>query len=177
MQRRHLDWVLANAESIDLDTLSPGEIAMRRQELDNLRAAWAWSIDQTETELALRLAAAGVRVWNYRGDLAEGVEWVRRTLALPNVEEFPMLRRQALKGLASLNFSRGDMAAAKAALSMAVDCWRQAPSSVSHSCAVICARTSRAQLATSTRPCGCIARPKLNTTRSGSHSWKRRWSR
>jgi predicted ATPase/DNA-binding CsgD family transcriptional regulator/DNA-binding XRE family transcriptional regulator len=115
-QRRHFDWQLNSVQSINPDTLSPREIATRRLELDNLRTAWGWAIDAAETELALRLAAAAIRIWNYRGDLAEGVGWVRRTLGLPGVADFPVLHRQALKGLGSLNFSLGDMAAARAAL-------------------------------------------------------------
>lgn len=119
VQRRHYDWVLDTMESIDPDTLSPVEIARRRLELDNLRSAWGWSIDAAETELALRFAAAGIKIWNYKGDLAEGVEWVRRTLTLPGTADFPHLRAQAFKGLGSLNYSLGDMAAATAALNQA----------------------------------------------------------
>ena len=44
-------------------------------EIDNLRAAFAWSRDQSETELALVLASALQRLWMGRGRIGEGASW------------------------------------------------------------------------------------------------------
>jgi predicted ATPase/DNA-binding CsgD family transcriptional regulator/DNA-binding XRE family transcriptional regulator len=117
VQRRHFDWLLDNVKSVNPDTLSAREIASNGLELDNLRSAWGWSIDAGETGLALHLAAVAGKIWNYRGDLAEGVSWMRRTLDLPGADDLPQLRSLVFKGLGALSYSLGDMAGARAALS------------------------------------------------------------
>ena len=47
----------------------------------NLRAALAYLLTAEDRALALRLATALHRLWDYRGDVSEGREWLRKTLA------------------------------------------------------------------------------------------------
>jgi DNA-binding CsgD family transcriptional regulator/tetratricopeptide (TPR) repeat protein len=116
VRRRHFDWILDNIESIDPETLSPADVSARRLELDNLRSALGWAIDAAEPELTLRLAAESSKIWNYRGDAAEGVGWMRRALGMPGASELPRLRGRVLRGLGSLYYSLGNLSAAKSAL-------------------------------------------------------------
>jgi predicted ATPase/DNA-binding CsgD family transcriptional regulator len=51
-------------------------------EMDNLRAAFTWSITYQEVEIGLRLAAALRWVWEMRGHLAEGFLWFNKLLPM-----------------------------------------------------------------------------------------------
>jgi predicted ATPase/DNA-binding CsgD family transcriptional regulator len=116
MRRQHFAWMLELTESIDPDALSPIGIAVLALEVKNLRGALAWSIGESEVELALRLTVAASKMWNYGGYYAEGIRWLQRTLELPRAPDLPRLRGLALKWLGALRFGLGDMSAARAAL-------------------------------------------------------------
>ncbi|CAN5857605.1 hypothetical protein BH10CHL1_BH10CHL1_31700 [soil metagenome] len=50
-------------------------------ELDNLRAALAWSLSHAEIEIGLRIAGALRWVWEMRGHIEEGLAWFTKLLA------------------------------------------------------------------------------------------------
>jgi predicted ATPase/DNA-binding CsgD family transcriptional regulator len=60
-------------------------------EMDNLRAALAWSLSSEEIEVGLRMAAALRWVWEMRGHLNEGFTWFKRLL--PATADVPLLVR------------------------------------------------------------------------------------
>jgi predicted ATPase/class 3 adenylate cyclase/DNA-binding CsgD family transcriptional regulator len=53
-------------------------------EIDNLRAAFAWSRDNGDREVALRLASALQPLWLIRGRVQEGLSWFRSVLPDPD---------------------------------------------------------------------------------------------
>jgi predicted ATPase/DNA-binding CsgD family transcriptional regulator len=70
-------------------------------EFNNLRAALAWSIGNSEAEVGLRLASALCWFFTERGHAVEGLEWMERLLPLtPNAP--PSLRAKALHSAGAL---------------------------------------------------------------------------
>jgi predicted ATPase/class 3 adenylate cyclase/DNA-binding CsgD family transcriptional regulator len=55
-------------------------------EIDNLRAAFAWSRENSDTELALELASALHPLWLARGRIQEGLNWLSAALADANCD-------------------------------------------------------------------------------------------
>ncbi len=79
----HRDFFLERAQC-----LAPGTPQQRRwridqaeREIDNLRAAFAWSRDTGDIEAALRLASALWPLWISRGQLREGLSWFASAFA------------------------------------------------------------------------------------------------
>jgi DNA-binding CsgD family transcriptional regulator/tetratricopeptide (TPR) repeat protein len=89
---RHRDWYLALAERADPELRGPGQGAWLERletELDNLRAALAWSRDRNDKPGALlRLAAALERYWFVRGRYTEGRRWLDEALDQDRDAEF-----------------------------------------------------------------------------------------
>jgi non-specific serine/threonine protein kinase len=79
-------------------------------ELDNLRAARAWFVDQGDTESALRLNAYLFLLLAYRGYASEGRASLREALAMPGGSK--ATRGRALHCLALLAYLQADYAAA-----------------------------------------------------------------
>jgi predicted ATPase/DNA-binding NarL/FixJ family response regulator len=88
VRRRHLSWFTAFAERFQPGTFGPdGPLWLDRvaAELDNLRAALAWSLTDARGSSAhegLRLAGALQQFWLFRDHLAEGAYWLEQVLAL-----------------------------------------------------------------------------------------------
>jgi tetratricopeptide (TPR) repeat protein len=82
-------------------------------ELDNLRAAFAWALARKETLLALNLGIHLEKLWDVRGYLREGRDWLERASALPmdGVPSGP--RAQALSNAGSLAQAQGDLDGAR----------------------------------------------------------------
>ena len=59
------------------------------QELDNLRAARVWCVDEGEAAMGLRFARAHWGFWVLRGHLTEGRSWLIQLLLLLDVEKMP----------------------------------------------------------------------------------------
>ena len=96
--QKHLEYFVALAEAGESHAYgSEQAIWYDRQEveMDNLRAALAWSLTNEETEMGLRMAAALRWVWEMRGHLSEGADWLKKLLAVSqNVS--PFVRAKAL---------------------------------------------------------------------------------
>ncbi len=77
VRARHRDHYTAMAMRLDTAdrTTNATRLDQAEKEIDNLRAAFAWSREQSETELALVLASALQRLWMGRGRLQEGISW------------------------------------------------------------------------------------------------------
>jgi predicted ATPase len=82
--RSHAEYYLALVERAEPEFHGPGQMAWLERldaELDNLRAALAWSIEAGELELGLRLAGASLTFWDVRGVPSEGLSWLDALLA------------------------------------------------------------------------------------------------
>ena len=101
----HRDYFLALAETAapQLAAADQGAWLDRLDtELDNLRAAIAFSLTQADPEPGLRLAASLRMYWRARGHVAEGADALQALLNAPGAKEPTLPRARALVVLASL---------------------------------------------------------------------------
>jgi non-specific serine/threonine protein kinase len=124
LRDRHLAWFAALGHQGDPHTWGPNQFAWFERwdaEVDNLRAALAWS--QTEVhgagatasagdraDAGLQLGWAAARFWDTRGFLSEGRRWLMGTLA--RAQSPTPARAKALNAAAFLALLQGDFAAA-----------------------------------------------------------------
>lgn len=84
--RAHVNWVRTLAASAEATLISDGRhggpdgSAVLANELDNMRAAMQWSLDNGDASDAVVIAADLWRLWWLRGLLSEGRQWVTRAL-------------------------------------------------------------------------------------------------
>jgi predicted ATPase/DNA-binding SARP family transcriptional activator/class 3 adenylate cyclase len=112
--RRHAQFFLALAEEAEsqFSTDALGECLMRLdREHDNLRAALGWSLENGETEWALRFGRALWRFWYLRCHIAEGRKRLADLLAVP--AENRLTRARVLYGAGMLAYAQGDYEAAR----------------------------------------------------------------
>jgi DNA-binding CsgD family transcriptional regulator len=83
VRARHRDYYTALAALLDAPAGSDYEqrIEQAEVEIDNLRAAFAWSNENSAIELALALASSLQPLWLARGRIREGLAWFDATLA------------------------------------------------------------------------------------------------
>jgi predicted ATPase/class 3 adenylate cyclase len=107
VRARHRDHYTAMASLLD----SPGRTDHQRRveqaaaEMDNLRAAFAWSCENADIELALQLASALQPLWLMRARVQEGAAWfdaALRDAKVQDVEVPPPVRARALADKATL---------------------------------------------------------------------------
>jgi hypothetical protein len=99
VRARHRDHFTAIATLLDTRTDHQRRVEQAELEIDNLRAAFAWSCENGETALALQLASALQPLWLTRGRLQEGTAWLNAALAdakAHEVEVPPAVRAGAL---------------------------------------------------------------------------------
>src|ERR1700744_3829329 len=79
----HRDHYLAMAAQLDTPASAGNEQRLERAqtEIDNLRAAFRWSRENADTELALTLASSLQPLWLARGHLQEGLAWLDAAVA------------------------------------------------------------------------------------------------
>ncbi len=101
VRARHRDHYTAMAAVLDAPAGSDYEQRIEQAdiEIDNLRAAFGWSRENSDIELALALASSLQPLWLARGRLREGLAWFDATLsrsrrAAPGVA--PAVRARAL---------------------------------------------------------------------------------
>ena len=82
------------------------------QEHDNFRAAMQFSLESGASQDALQIASSIARFWITRGHLAEGFDWLERSLK-QNPDADPEMRVPALMGAGNIAYERGDYAAAR----------------------------------------------------------------
>jgi len=106
--RRHLEYYLSLAERFDQEQSGPGQAGWMQRlaaEIENIRAALAWSMASGLSQSGLRLAVRLFWFWRMFGH-REGREWLERLLAealQPSAD-----RVQALRRLAALAGDVGD---------------------------------------------------------------------
>ncbi len=74
---RHRDYYASLAAAVDAPAGSDYEHQLDRAEIEigNLRAAFSWSRENTDTALALTLASSLLPLWQARGHIVEGRAW------------------------------------------------------------------------------------------------------
>jgi predicted ATPase/DNA-binding CsgD family transcriptional regulator len=83
VRTRHRDYYTAMALRLDDHAQSRKKVLLdeAEREMDNLRAAFAWSLDNADTEQALLIASALQPIWVTRGWVGEGLSWLDTALA------------------------------------------------------------------------------------------------
>lgn len=126
LQRRHFDYCLTLAETHAPDFFGArreGALAQLAAELDNLRAALAWSATQVDqTEKQLRLATALIWFAYFSNRFSEARGWL--TTGLQHDRAPTALRAKALWGAALMAISQGDYATARPELEESEAIWR-----------------------------------------------------
>jgi len=116
VQHRHAEYYLAMAQMADANHWGPEQaVSMQRlsRELDNLRAALAWSRDTGEVELALQLGGALMWFWHDSGHWTEACTWLVSTLAVAGPDHRTEGRVAALTALGVCRWRLGDLDAAR----------------------------------------------------------------
>jgi predicted ATPase/DNA-binding XRE family transcriptional regulator len=94
-----------------------------RDDLENHRAALRWLIERGEAAGACDIAWGLIMFWLIRGHAAEGLRWYEQILDAPALP--PMIESKALIGAGLMQYSQGQLEAARAgtarALSLAQD--------------------------------------------------------
>jgi non-specific serine/threonine protein kinase len=83
VQRRHRDWFLTLAERAESQLRGPDQVICFERiemELDNLRTAFVWSLENGETDEGARLACAISYFWEFEGHITEGRQWFARLM-------------------------------------------------------------------------------------------------
>jgi predicted ATPase/class 3 adenylate cyclase/DNA-binding CsgD family transcriptional regulator len=133
VRARHRDHYTAMANLLD----SPGRADHQRRieqaetEIDNLRAAFTWSCENADIELALQIASSLQPLWLARGRMQEGTAWFDAALGdakVHDVEVPPAVRARALADKAALDAAQSihDMGNAMEALTIAREIGDQA---------------------------------------------------
>jgi non-specific serine/threonine protein kinase len=103
--RRHLDWYLRLVEDGSRVEGTPGQHGWYLSldtELDNIRAALSWSVEEHLSEEAARLALAVHSFWIARAYHREGLRWMEQILSLDSVA--PINARLKVRLLNALGF-------------------------------------------------------------------------
>lgn len=126
LRRRHAEHFLRLAEDTEPQLRRSGQavwLERLEQEHDNLRAALAWSLEQREAEIGLRLAGALSRFWEMHSYLGEGRRWLEALLALDTAVS-GATRAKALNGAGWLACLQGDYSRAIVLLDESLSLWR-----------------------------------------------------
>ena len=112
VRSRHRDYYTAMAAAIDAPANSDYEqrVELAEMEMDNLRAAFGWSCENSDTALALTLASLLQPLWLARGRVREGLAWFATVLTrevAQDAEVAAAVRAQALADSAVLDSMLG----------------------------------------------------------------------
>ena len=112
VRARHRDHFTAMAALLDTSACTGHEqrLEQAETEIDNLRAAFAWSRENPDTGLALALASSLQPLWLARGQIREGLAWFDAALTDQNAhqaEVAPAVRALALADNAVLDAYAG----------------------------------------------------------------------
>jgi predicted ATPase/class 3 adenylate cyclase/DNA-binding CsgD family transcriptional regulator len=93
VRTRHRDHFTAMAAALDVpaDSGYQERVEWAEAEIDNLRAAFTWSRERAENELALTLASSLQPLWLRRGRMQEGLNWLNAGLADDNPQSGDVL--------------------------------------------------------------------------------------
>jgi predicted ATPase/DNA-binding CsgD family transcriptional regulator len=112
VRARHRDYYTALAALLDAPAGSDYEQRIEQAdiEIDNLRAAFSWSRENSDVELALALASSLQPLWQARGRLREGLTWFDTALTDLDAHHLavaPAVRARALADSAALGLWAG----------------------------------------------------------------------
>jgi predicted ATPase len=99
IRRAHAQAFLALAQEAEPKLRGPEQrlwLDAMEAEMDNLRAALQWSIDNNDAEIGLLLSNALFELWQRRGHSAEAVHWYSTILGLPAAQTPSPLRTRVL---------------------------------------------------------------------------------
>lgn len=114
VRRRHALWCLSLAEQTSREESGPEHRSWQDRlalEIDNLRAALAWTVERGEAEQGLRLGSALWWFWCSRGLIREGRQWQERLLRAGDAAP-PLVRALGMRAAGALADGAGDMHAA-----------------------------------------------------------------
>jgi tetratricopeptide (TPR) repeat protein len=121
IRSQHGLFFLALAEAAEPMLQGPGQaiwLDRLAAEHDNLRAALGWMLNQTETEIAVRLSGALWHFWYTHGHVSEGRRWLEEALTSPkpggSPEQWMAARAKALYAASVLAHEQADFTQAKA---------------------------------------------------------------
>jgi len=116
VRQRHLEFFLKLAEGADAELRGPDQVTWLdrlESERDNLRVALEYSL-KNHLETGLRLAVALRSLWEVRGYLTEGRQWLNQFLALPAASSVsPPVRARALLEAGYLAYRQDQLQQAK----------------------------------------------------------------
>ena len=124
----HARWCIVRAEEAarrQSDGRSERWLHRLDREYGGFLAALLWARDHGRVEIVLRLAAALRWFWESRGQLAEGVDWLRWALAQEPAAT-PDLRAPAVRALGILTWLQGGVAEASSLVDEAAGLFRAA---------------------------------------------------
>jgi predicted ATPase/DNA-binding CsgD family transcriptional regulator/Tfp pilus assembly protein PilF len=127
LYQRHTAYYLALAEAAERELQGERQsmwLNRLEQEHDNLRAALQWSLDQTDLDIAARLASALWQFWHIRGYMSEGQRWFKTILA--HQDRLPAaLRARVLLGAGVLAQRQGAYEQAAHLLTTSLALWQE----------------------------------------------------
>ncbi|HEX9236712.1 MAG TPA: tetratricopeptide repeat protein, partial [Actinomycetota bacterium] len=109
--RRHAKFFLALAEEAEPHLTAADQqewLEGLQREMDNMRTAMAWTVEQLHPEMGLRMGAALWRFWQFRGHLEEGAGRMDALLAMPEAAAPTEIRANGLNALASILYWQGE---------------------------------------------------------------------
>jgi predicted ATPase len=117
LRRRHASYYLALAEAAEQQLYGVEQkvwLERLEAEIDNLRAALAWSLAGGDAAVGVRIAGALEDFWLGRGHMSEGRRWLEDALAQTTMLKDTPGRAKALLVAGFLTYFQGDQAAARA---------------------------------------------------------------
>jgi predicted ATPase/class 3 adenylate cyclase len=126
--RRHAEFFLALAEEGEPHLTATDQsiwIEGFQREIDNMRAALSWTVDQRAAEMGFRIGAALWRFWQFRGHLEEGRIQMELLLGLPEGAVRTVARARGLDATASILYWQGDYPRARALYDEALSIYRE----------------------------------------------------
>ncbi len=124
----HAQFFASLAEKADKEKFGSARQRMWRDrldsELDNLRAAMSWALNNDHVACELRIATGLWRYWWMHGYWHEGIQWLERGLSAPEPST-GKVRARALVRLGWMQNKVGDTPGAIASLTESVTLWRQ----------------------------------------------------
>ena len=108
VRSRHCDYYAAIAAALDAPARKGYQqlLEQMESEIDNLRAAFAWSLENAESSIAMGLAVSSSPLWAGRGKFREGMAWLDAALAAhqeSSGEVTPSMRARAMAEKAVLD--------------------------------------------------------------------------